>query len=137
MSRILLVLALVFAPVLSSSQEKPEEIAQQAAAGWLALIDSGKYGESWKEAAEIFKTRITQEQWEARVKQGRDQVGAFKERRVRSATYSEKLPNAPAGRYVVIEYDAVYERGKFTETVVPAEEGGRWRVSGYFIKPAQ
>jgi hypothetical protein len=136
MSRLLLVFSLVLAPVISP-QEKPEEAAQQAGAGWLALVDSGKYAESWKEAAEIFKSRITQEQWAARVKQGRDQVGAFKERRVKSATYSEKLPNAPAGRYVVIQYDAVYESGKFTETLVPTEEGGRWKVSGYFIKPAQ
>ena len=31
---------------------KPEDLAQQSAEAWLALIDSGKYAESYQEAAE-------------------------------------------------------------------------------------
>lgn len=136
MSRLILAFSFLFASAISS-QERPEQLAQQAAAEWLALLDTGKYAQSWTDAAQLFKSRIKQDDWEARVKQVRDKTGPLKERAVKSATYSEKLPNAPAGRYVVIQYNASYEAGKFIETVVPMEEAGRWRVSGYFVKPAQ
>jgi Protein of unknown function (DUF4019) len=32
-----------------------EKSAQEAAQSWLALVDSGKYSESWDEAAQVFK----------------------------------------------------------------------------------
>ncbi|MFL6447686.1 MAG: DUF4019 domain-containing protein [Bryobacteraceae bacterium] len=136
MSRLVLAFSFLFASVMPS-QEKPEQVAQQAAAEWLALLDTGKYAQSWTDAAELFKSRIKQDDWEARVKQVRDQTGLLKERAVKSAVYSENLPNAPAGRYVVIQYNSEYDKGKFTETVVPMEEAGQWRVSGYFVKPAE
>ena len=38
----------------ATAQVQLGQLAQQSAETWLALIDSGKYAESWQEAAELF-----------------------------------------------------------------------------------
>jgi hypothetical protein len=50
--------------------------------------------------------------------------------------YAEKLPGAPEGKYVVIQYETVFEnRASAVETVTPMlDPDGVWRVSGYFIR---
>ena len=45
------------------AQQKPEQLAQQSADTWLALVDSGKYADSWQEASQLFKAHATKEQW--------------------------------------------------------------------------
>ena len=46
-----------------------------------------------------------------------------------------EMPGAPDGGYVVIQYDAVYQHKKSAvETVTPMDDGGEWRVSGYYIR---
>jgi len=55
----LFMLLLGVCPVVQA-QQKPEQLAQQSAEPWLALVDSGKYGESWEQAAQFFKARSHQ-----------------------------------------------------------------------------
>ena len=40
------------------TQAKPEQLAQQSSDAWLAIVDSGKYADSWDEAAQLFKAAI-------------------------------------------------------------------------------
>jgi hypothetical protein len=54
--------------------------AETAATEWLAHVDAGRYGDSWTSAATSFKQAVTQEKWQAAVKQVRDQVGTLKTR---------------------------------------------------------
>lgn len=132
---------LVFALLLSTSaaaqaQQKPEQIAQQSAAAWLALVDSGKYADSWQEAAQFFKTAVSKEQWQSMLTATRSPLGKTSSRKLKSATYSTTLPGAPDGEYVVIQYDSSFEhKQSAVETVTPMlDKDGKWRVSGYFIK---
>ena len=48
---------------MACAQQKPEQAAQTSAESWLALVDSGKYAESWQESASMFKARVSKEQW--------------------------------------------------------------------------
>ena len=50
-------------PYYSMASEVKEEKAVEAAKLWLALIDEGKYGESWETAAVYFKNAITKKNW--------------------------------------------------------------------------
>jgi hypothetical protein len=113
--------------------EKP---AQEAAQSWLALVDSGKYSESWNEAAQVFKERVTREQWEAALKSVRTPLGQLESRKLKSAQFTRELPGAPDGEYVVILYDTTFQKKRASlETVTPMKDkDGQWRVSGYFIK---
>ena len=110
--------------------------ARQAAEKWLALVDSGRYGQSWDEAASLFKSALTRPDWERTVGSARAPLGALKSRQLESATFTRTLPGAPDGEYVVIRYATRFEnKAAAVETVTPMhDKDGRWRVSGYFIR---
>lgn len=110
--------------------------AQAAAKSWLALVDSGKYGASWDAASSLFRAAVTKDGWANACGKVRTPLGALKSRTLRNATYTTSLPGAPAGEYVVIQFDAQYEKApSAVETVTPMlDKDGAWRVSGYYIK---
>jgi len=110
--------------------------AQTAANSWLALADGARYGPSWDAAASPFKAAVTKDQWEKALAGVRSPLGAVKARKVKTATFSRTLPGAPAGEYVVIQFESRFEnKASATETVTPMlDKDGTWRVSGYFIK---
>jgi opacity protein-like surface antigen len=119
-----------------AAAESPEDAAQKAATTWLALVDAGKYGESWQGAAEAFKQAVTQAQWQGALEKVRAPLGKVVSRKLKSAKFTRELPGAPAGEYVVIQYDTDFKKNGATETVTPMKDkDGVWRVSGYFIKP--
>jgi hypothetical protein len=118
------------------AQLKPEQLAQRSSDTWLALVDSGNYTDSWQEAAQAFKARVTKEQWESALVKNREPLGKMLSRRLESATYTKTLPGAPDGEYVLIQYESSFEhKQSAVETVTPMlDKDGKWRVSGYFIK---
>jgi hypothetical protein len=122
---------LATAPAADSDQP-----AIDAANTWLALVDAGKYGDSWTSAAALFKNAVTKDQWTAQAKAARQPLGALVSRTVSTRTAATSLPGAPDGHYVVIQYQSVFANKKSAvETVTPMlEPDGTWHVSGYFIK---
>lgn len=138
MRRWLFVIAVVLlcASRLGRTVETPEGVAKTEAKAWLALVDQGKYGESWDAAAKLFRAAVTREKWSEAVVAVRDPLGKVVSRKLKSAQFKETLPGAPDGKYVVIQFDTSFERKKkAVETITPMQEAdGSWKVSGYFIK---
>jgi hypothetical protein len=122
-------------PLGAGIQEK-ETAAALAAEKWLGLVDGGKYGESWIEAAELFRNAITQEKWEHSLQAVRKPLGKLRSRIIKTKTLTRALPGAPDGEYVVIQFESSFTRKRSPiETVTPMlEDDGKWRVSGYFIR---
>jgi hypothetical protein len=120
----------------AAAADKPEDAAQAAAEKWLKLVDEGKYGDSWEQAAKLFKGAVTQEQWKQAASGVRAPLGKVVSRKVKSRDYTQKVPGAPDGQYVVIQFDTVFEKkSAAVETVTPMlDPDGAWRVSGYFIR---
>jgi hypothetical protein len=120
----------------SSGVGKPEDLAQKSAQEWLALVDSGKYAESWDEASQFFQSAVTKDQWQGMLHSVRDPLGKVVSRKLKSANYTKTLPGVPDGDYVVIQYDTSFaHKQSATETITPLlDKNGQWRVSGYFIK---
>ncbi|NIQ39652.1 MAG: DUF4019 domain-containing protein [Proteobacteria bacterium] len=118
------------------AKEPVEELATVASEVWLALADKGEYAASWNEAAELFRAAMTEEQWRATLSAFRKPLGKVLSRRLKLRRYTETLPGAPDGQYVVIQYETVFEHKKFAiETVTPMlDRDGTWRVAGYYIK---
>ena len=118
------------------ADQSAEKAAQKATESWLSLVDSGEYSQSWNEAAHIFKQKISLQQWKIALESVRIPLGKLKSRRFKTATYTETLPGAPDGKYVVIQYETIFDKKKSAiETVTPMmEKDGQWRVSGYFIR---
>jgi hypothetical protein len=116
--------------------DKPEDLAQTAAEAWLKLADAGDAGASWDQAAKLFKGAVTKERWAQALAGVRPPLGKVISRKLASRQYSEKLPGAPDGKYVTIQYDTVFEnKASAVETITPMlDPDGVWRVSGYFIR---
>ena len=113
-----------------------EKVALKAAEDWLILIDANDFGASWDNAAELFKNAITKEQWEEAIRPIKSAMGGLISRKVKSAKYTDSLPGAPDGEYVVIQFSTSFTNKKSAiETVTPMKDpDGKWRVSGYYIK---
>jgi hypothetical protein len=129
--------ATVASPALiAAAPEKTEDLAGRRADAWLALVDQGKYDQSWEEAARLFKGAVTKEKWREAASAVRAPLGKLVSRKLKSRQYSKTLPGAPDGEYVVIQYDSSFENKKeAVETVTPMlDPDGVWRVSGYYIR---
>ncbi len=118
------------------SNPQAEQEAVKAAEEWLAIVDEGKYGQSWDEAAQLFKNAITKEKWEQALQGLRPSFGKAISRETKSATYKTSLPGAPDGEYVVIQFKTKFEnKASAIETITPMKDkDGVWRASGYYIK---
>jgi hypothetical protein len=116
--------------------DTPEDAAQSAAATWLVLVDAGNYDGSWEAAAKLFRDAVTKDQWRQAASAARGPLGRLTARKVKSREYKEQVPGAPEGKYVILQYDSVFENNaSAVETVVPmVDPDGQWRVSGYFIR---
>ena len=119
-----------------AGDSKKEAAAISAAEKWLAVVDSAKYAESWKEAAVLFRNAIKPEQWKQSMQAVQEPLGKLLSRKVLNKAYKSSLPGAPDGEYVVIQFETSFENKKAAvETVTPMmDKDGIWRVSGYYIK---
>ena len=140
-------ISIIFAGVLLAActqegkQDTPkhageERAAVQSAKIWLALVDEGKYGESWDETASIFKNALPKDKWVEMLGSTRPPFGKVLQRNVKTKVHKTSLPGAPDGEYVVIQFQTRFEhKASAIETVTPSKEkDGSWRVSGYYIE---
>ncbi len=130
------VLAVVARVAVAAGEQSREKAAEVSAKSWLALVDAGRYGESWDAAAVLFRRALSREQWEAALQKVRAPLGKVVSRKFRGAQFMSEIPGGPAGESVVIQYDTEFaHRAGAVETITPMKDGdGVWRVSGYYIK---
>lgn len=119
-----------------SASTSAEQQAPLQARSWLALVDQGQYAASWDTAAPLFQVSTTKQQWEGAVQGARSPLGALGKRDLRAAEYKTALPNAPAGEYVVVHYDSVFEKKAAAREIVTLMRGAEdtWKVVGYFVE---
>jgi len=133
----ILALYLLLSGAVAAAQEVSKGTAAMTAAEkWLALVDGGRYAESWNEASQYFKNAVQQEQWAQSLEARRRPFGRAVSREMKKMTYKTSLPGAPDGEYMVIQFATSFGKKKAAvETVTTmAEKEGTWRVSGYYIK---
>lgn len=123
------------APATSALSEA-DAAAEAAARAWLQQIDEGAYAESWDAAAPYFQRAVSREVWAQQVGAVRGPLGALVQRELSNRQATSSLPGAPDGEYVVLTYDASFDKKKTaTETVTVMEtEDGTWAGVGYFIR---
>jgi len=121
---------------LGLGADTPEDAAQLAAESWLKVVDDAKYEASWDQGAKLFQGAVTKEQWKQAVTGVRAPLGKVISRKLKSRQYVDKLPGAPDGKYVVIQFDTAFaNKAAAVETITPMlDPDGTWRVSGYFIR---
>lgn len=99
---------------------------------WLALVDAERYGESWDQAATIFKDKVARDQWTAMARGVRSGLGKLKQRTFQSSSFTE----AEGGQFVVLLWSSSFaSMPTATEQVTMAFDDGAWRCAGYFVPP--
>ena len=122
-------------PAGDSSNAFREIAAQAAGEKWLGLLDRGEYAKAWDECAQLFRQRVTRQQWVDSLPTTRAPFGAMKSRKVEAAGYRTSLPGVPDGQYVTVRYRTTFEKKEGAEEVVTlALEDGVWRPTGYSIR---
>jgi DNA-binding CsgD family transcriptional regulator len=107
-----------------------ESPVTEAARQWLALVDAGKWQESFTATAKSFQTLNTLDMWQSASVGGRVPLGRVLSRRLAG---EESVPAPPNGyRVVRFKTDFAAKAGA-TETLSLAREGDAWRVAGYII----
>lgn len=132
-------LAVAAASIPSFAADENVKPAVSAAERWLALLDAGQYGQCWDQADGFFQQKVTKEQWEEAMKTVRAPLGKMESRHLMGAEYKTDLPEAPPGKYVILQFQTKFANApNMIETVTPMlEKDGQWRVSGWFIKAGQ
>lgn len=110
--------------------------ASAAAREWLALIDAGTFEKSCEGASEHFRAVVPRESWLQSMSTLRGSTGKVLSREVDSARYTTRVPDGPAGAYVLFRFRTAFEGGrKVTETVSMVREvRGVWAADGYYIR---
>ncbi|GAA0731924.1 hypothetical protein GCM10009075_03600 [Sphingomonas trueperi] len=106
-----------------------------AALAWVALVDQGKWHESWQAAAGMFRAQVSDARWAEMVTPVRKPLGAVVSRTFESVLKSKTPPGAPDGDYEILKFQTAFaDRRESVETVMLVREGSGWRVVGYFIR---
>jgi DNA-binding CsgD family transcriptional regulator len=118
----------------SQTANRPAPVAEsavtQAARQWLALVDSGKWQQSWAGTTQSFQSSNTVEMWQSASEGGRVPLGRVLSR---SLTSQESIPAPPSGYQLVRFRTDFASKAGATETLSLAHEGESWRVVGYYI----
>ncbi|MGP8155141.1 MAG: DUF4019 domain-containing protein [Smithella sp.] len=137
----LVLIGVAIAMVLSAGiswavNAEKEKAAVTAAQKWLTLVDAGKDSESWQKAAENFKSVTKQDKWVQMRQEVRTHLGKVVSRKLKTTAYKTTLPGAPAGQYVVIQFETSFQKKKSAIELVTCifEKNGRWKVVGYGLK---
>ena len=102
----------------------------QSARQWLALVDEGRWDESWNATGRTFRELNTSAKWAAISEEVRPPLGAVVSR---VASRQEHLPAPPHGYQMIKFRTSFANRADATETVTLEREGSDWRVVGYLI----
>ena len=111
---------------LSSEQQ---DNLRQLATGWLNLIDTERYAESWKQLGSKLKAKYNESTWKTALHPLLSQTGKIKKRTFRSVNYSDSQSES-----VVVEFESSFTNlttGR--EAVTMVQEEGQWRIVGYGI----
>jgi uncharacterized protein DUF4019 len=112
-------------------------IATTLAQQWLALVDEGKYADSWSAAGKLFQANMPQEKWTQVLAGARQPFGKVVSRELAGREIKTDIPGAPAGQYALVGFNTNFEhKPDIVETVTMIlEQDGQWKVVGYSANP--
>ena len=133
---ILACLAMILIPLYSQSPDSEKvEQARPTAAEFLALVDDGKFPESWQSSASLMREKVTLQDWTEKLDKARNLSGALLKRTEKSASYATEVKDSPDGEYIMLIYTSDFQKAAdVSEYVTVMLEDGDWKVAGYFMQ---
>ncbi|WP_446740956.1 helix-turn-helix domain-containing protein [Sphingomonas sp. CFBP 8760] len=123
-------MVLVPASPPAASDEAAHSAVVDAARQWLALLDQGRWDDSYRATGSAFRTLNTAQIWADISRKVRTPLGAVMSRTFFS---QENLPAPPAGYEVVKFRTRFANKADAVETVTLDREDDQWRVVGVTI----
>jgi len=121
--------------VLQASSSASDQAGAASAETWAQLLDGQHWADSWKTSGSIFRSKLTEADWTAKIQPLRRQLGPVSSRSLKSVSSATSLPGAPDGEYKIIQFATVFaNKPDAVETVVLTHESSAWKVDGYFIR---
>jgi hypothetical protein len=129
-------LAMILIPLYSQSPDDDKvEQALPVAAEFLALVDGGKYAESWQSSASLMREKVAKKDWIEKLDEARNHSGGLVQRVQKSASYATQVKDSPEGEYIMLIYDSNFQAAEdVSEYVTVMLEEGEWKVAGYFMQ---
>ena len=137
---IALIFAASFIILVPYFKDEPDPIkverATVAAMDFLQLVDAGEYETARKEGAALLKTRVTLNDWIAKLAGVQSRLGPIIKREQVEASFSTTARDSPDGEYVMLTYSSNFKmKVGVSETIIVMLDKNRgWRVAGYFFK---
>ena len=118
------------------AQDARQSLVQGIARDWVAIVDAGRYEDSWKAAGAKFRLAITPARWADSVAKVRAPLGKLVKRTVLRINFTRTFPGVPEGDYAIVIFRTAYaNRDDGDETVtLEREADGVWRVIGYVVR---
>ena len=111
------------------------EQTQPVAAEFLALIDGGKYAESWQSSAPLVRDKVTQQEWIEKLDKARSRSGDLIQRVQKSTRSATVLKDSPEGEYIILSYESDFQRAEdVSEYVTVMRDGDNWKVASYSMQ---
>ena len=117
------------APPAASATQADTEV-ESAARQWLALVDAGRWEDSWRLTGAAFRALNTAAVWASASEKARTPLGAA---RSRTLVAQEDVPAPPQGYRLVKFRTSFANKPEAFETLTLAREDGGWRVTGVYI----
>lgn len=118
------------AGAVQAVSEPTQQVAEQAARGWLALVDARDWAASWAGTGSAFRQANSRERWRAAAEGAHGALGAARSRELVSADYSPAPPN---GVWTIRFHSRFAGEREVVETVALGYEDGAWRVVGVML----
>jgi hypothetical protein len=123
------------APTTDPAIAAKEAAAAKVGESWLKLIDTADYGKAWDECSQLFKEKVTRQQWVDGIPKNRVEFGAFQMRKLDGSVYRKSIPGAPEGEYVSLHFTSSFEKNPNAEELVTLMyQDGAWRPLGYLLR---
>jgi serine/threonine protein kinase/transglutaminase-like putative cysteine protease len=97
---------------IAADMKNNTEVTAAAAQAWLALIDDGRYSESWKQASAIVRGAVTEQGFANSMDTFRKPLGDLVSRKLKSAEHMTEMPGAPDGQYVLMQFETSFANKK-------------------------
>lgn len=139
MTLVLAFLALAALPQLAgppaqtsvADAEPVDATVVESARRWLALVDQGRWDESYRATGEPFRKLNTSRMWASASEKVRTPLGAMVSR---TLIGQQNIPAPPDGFQVVKFRTRFVNKAEAVETVTLDREAGEWRVVGVTIE---
>lgn len=123
-----------FADQAKKSADAALDASAKASLAWVALLDKGKYAESWEDSATLMKLTVNKDDWIKVMDKTRKPLGSVMTREVIDQRIANDPQGLPKGEYIVLFYKTTFaHKAMAYELVTLLVEEGQWRVLTYHV----